>query len=59
MSAVAFSASQIEHMNMAFNERDLLRLEIKQLRHRTLNWNGLNDKQESAEIIAFPKTAPK
>ena len=54
---VAFSPSQIEHMNMAFNERDILRLENKHLRSRTLKRNGQHDKQETAEIIQFPKIA--
>ena len=56
-NGVAFSASQIEHMNMAFNERDLLRLEVKRLRYRRSTTREQPPKQTTAKILPLPKVA--
>ena len=52
-NGIAVTASQIAHLNMAFNERDLLRSDNRELRKRL---GGMIERQElkPARIIPFP-----
>lgn len=51
---VCVTASQVSHMNMAFNERDLLRGDLRRLERRVAD---LTRCLPTADVIPFPNNA--